>query len=66
MKIAIALNKNIQCEQICAEIQKLVTKLTNSQDISQSILVIDIIQITDGGDSHVPKLEYHHDSFNSQ
>jgi hypothetical protein len=62
MKIAITLNKNIQCEQICAEIQKLVTKLSSSQDISQSILVIDIIQITDGGDSHIPKIEYHPDS----
>lgn len=58
MKIAISLNKNIQCEQICAEIQKLVTKLASSQDISSSVLVIDIIQTTDGGDSHIPKLEY--------
>ena len=61
MKIAIALNKNIQCEQICSEIQKLVTKLSSSQDISQSVLVIDIIQTTDGGDNHIPKLEYNPD-----
>jgi len=58
MKISISLNKNIQCEQICAEIQKLVTKLSGVQDISQSVLVIDIIQTKDGGDSHIPKLTY--------
>lgn len=61
MKIAISLNKNIECELICKEIQKLVNKLGSSQDISRSILVIDIIQVTDSADSLLPKLEYHPD-----
>jgi len=61
MKIAISLNKNIECELICKEIQKLVNKLGSSQDISRSVLVIDIIQVTDSTDSLLPKIEYHPD-----
>ena len=62
-KISIVLNKQIQCEQICNEIQKLVTKLQQGgQDLSGSVLVIDVINVTDGGDSHIPKLTYSPDS----
>lgn len=63
MKIAITLNKNIECEHICQQIQKLVAKFQQSgEDLSQSVLVIDIIKTVDGGDSHIPKLEYYPDS----
>jgi hypothetical protein len=63
MKIGITLNKDIQCEYICQQIQKLVTKFQQSgEDLSQSILVIDIIKTVDGGDNHIPKIEYHPDS----
>jgi hypothetical protein len=59
MKIAITLNKNIECEYICQQIQKLVSKFQQSgEDLSQSILVIDLVKITDGGDNHILKLEY--------
>jgi|694.fasta_scaffold00036_156 hypothetical protein len=63
MKFAIALNKNIECEYICQQIQKLVTKFQqDGGNLPQSILVIDIIQTVDGGDNHIPKIEYHPDS----
>ena len=59
MKISITLNKQIQCEYICSQIQKVVNKYQeNSQDISGAVLIIDIVQVTDGGDNHIPKLEY--------
>jgi len=59
MKFAITLNKNIECEYICKSIQKLVTQYQQtSQDISGAVLVIDIIKVTDGGDSHIPKITY--------
>ena len=60
MKIAINLNKDIQCEYICQQIQKLITKFQqDGGNLPQSVLVIDIIQIIDGGDNHIPKIEYH-------
>lgn len=61
-KIVISLNRNIQCEYICQQVQKLVTKFQNGQDINGALLVIDIIQPIDGGNNHIPKIEYHPDS----
>ena len=62
MKIYITLNKDIQCEHICQQVQKLVNKFQqSSQDISRAILVLDIIETIDGGDNHIPKLEYNPD-----
>lgn len=63
MKIAINLNKDIQCEYICQQIQKIVTKFQQGGgNLPESVLVIDIIQALDGGDNHIPKLEYKPDS----
>lgn len=59
MKFAISLNKNIECEYICSQIQKLVNKYQqHSQDISRAVLVIDIVNVTDSADSLLPKIEY--------
>jgi len=64
MKLSISLSQNLQCEYICQKIQKLISQhQQNNQDLSGSLLVIDIISPIDGGDSHIPKLEYHPDSF---
>lgn len=62
MRIAINLNKNIECEYICQQIQKLVTKFQQGGgNLPESVIVIDIIQTIDGGDNHIPKIEYHPD-----
>lgn len=59
MKFAISLNKNIECDYICRQIQSLVNKYQqNSQDISRAVLVIDIVNVTDSNDSLIPKIEY--------
>jgi hypothetical protein len=53
----------LQCEYICQKIQKLISQhQQNNQDLSGSLLVIDIITPIDGGDSHIPKIEYKPDS----
>ncbi len=62
MKISITLNKQIQCEYICSQIQKAINRYQqSSQDLSGAVLVIDIVQVTDGGNDLVPKIEYHPD-----
>ena len=59
MKFAISLNKNIECDYICKQIQSMVNKYQqSSQDISRSVLVIDIINVTDSIDNLMPKIEY--------
>jgi hypothetical protein len=62
MKLSISLGQNLQCEYICQKIQKLITQhQQNGQDLSGSLLTIDIITTIDGGDNHIPKLEYNPD-----
>lgn len=62
-KIAITLNKDISCEIICNRIQNLMNSLQHQgQNLSGAVLIIDIVQTTDGGDSHIPKLTYNPDS----
>ena len=58
MKISITLNKEIKCEYICAQIQELINKVQTTQDISKSVLIIDIVETIDGGDNHIPKLTF--------
>jgi GTP-binding protein EngB required for normal cell division len=59
MKIAISLNKNIECDYICKQIQSMVNNYQqSSQDISRAVLVIDIINVTDSIDNLMPKIEY--------
>ena len=63
MKLSISLSQNLQCEYICQKIQKLISQhQQNNQDLSGSLLVIDIITPIDGGDNHIPKIEYKPDS----
>jgi hypothetical protein len=58
-KIAISLNKEVPCEYICQQIEKLAKNfMKNSQDINGALLVIDIVKPVDGGDNHIPKITY--------
>lgn len=58
-KCFIKLNKQITCEYICQEAQKLVTKFQQNQlDLSDSFLVIDIITVSQTIDDALPRLEY--------
>lgn len=56
------LDKNIECEKICQEIQKLIEKKRSevgSQDLSGSLVVISIKDSTDATSNyHIPKIEY--------
>jgi hypothetical protein len=54
--IAIKLDKNISCEFICESVQKLINqRIDNNKD---SILIIDIKNISHDDHSMIPKLEY--------
>jgi len=57
--IAIKLDKNISCENICKEIQLLINQSQASININDSLLVIDIKSIIDSNIvTEVPKLTY--------
>ena len=62
MRASFVLNKDIQCETICQQVQKLVTQFQkHSQDLSGAVLVIDIVNITESTDGLIPKLTYQSD-----
>lgn len=57
--MTIPLQNNLQCEQLCRIIQKEINKFTrDNPDLKDLGLSISIVQIQNGGDKHIPKLEY--------
>ncbi len=57
MLACIRIQQNISCEYICHTIQKALEKYSKTNDLSDSLIVIDIQKVTDDN-SLVPKLEY--------
>ena len=46
--IGISLNKNISCEHICREIQRIVENYSKENNLNDAILTIQINNATDG------------------
>lgn len=58
-KYYIRLDKNLQCELICGQIQNLLTKFHKSNpNIADSFLCLEIKEISNSIDSQAPNLEY--------
>lgn len=57
MLVSIKLQPNISCEYICQTIQKAIIKYQKTNDISDSLLVINIQKINDDF-SLIPKIEF--------
>lgn len=57
MLTCIKLQQNISCEYVCQTIQKALEKYSKTNDLSDSLIVIDIQKVTDDN-SLIPKLEY--------
>lgn len=57
MLVSIKIQPNISCEYICQTLQKAIEKYSKTNDITNSLIVIDIQKVTDDI-SLIPKLEY--------
>jgi hypothetical protein len=57
MLVSIKLDTKLSCEQLCVLLQNAVMNYQKSNDISDSLLVIDIKKIIDS-EPVVPKLEF--------
>lgn len=57
MLASIKLQQNLSCEYICQTIQKALTKYQQTNDTSDSLLIINIQKINDDL-SLIPKLEH--------
>lgn len=57
MLVAIKIQENLSCEQICIVLQQAIANYQKTNDISDSLLVIDIKKIIDTT-NEAPKLEF--------
>jgi|688.fasta_scaffold49143_2 hypothetical protein len=57
--IAYSLNKDISCEEVCKQMQRMFQKLRDQGvDISNKVMTINIVDVIQTTDVNVPKLEY--------
>lgn len=57
MLVSIKLQQNLPCDYICHMIQKALAQYQKDNDVSDSVLVIDIKKVNDNIDS-IPKIEF--------
>lgn len=67
MRLTFSLRENLDCEKICKAVQKLINDYNKQQLLSadKSLLVIDIVNISQDVDMYIPKIEYKEDSYHS-
>jgi len=59
MKLSIRLNKQIDCNKLCQQIEKVISNFDPSpNDIQDCLIVIDIVKPIDESVNTIPKLEY--------
>jgi len=63
MNIAYSLTQDISCEKLCKDLQKLIEKeLKNNTDMSQKVLIINLVDVSYTNTDVIPKLEHKQDS----
>lgn len=61
-KIAFNLNKDLNCEYVCTQIQLLINNFTsNNNDIKNYSLVLELKEIIDSNQYLLPRIEYKHE-----
>lgn len=54
----IKLDQQIDCNTICARMQKMIDQYRKNNSLDNKIISIKIVDLVDGGDKHIPKIEY--------
>ena len=54
----IKLEQQIDCPTLCRRIGKMLEKYGRDNDLKDKAISIKIVEIVDGGDNHIPKVEY--------
>jgi len=54
----IKLNEQIDCTTLCKQIAKMIDAYRKNNSLDNKIISVKIVDIIDGGDKHMPKLEY--------
>jgi hypothetical protein len=54
----IKLEQQIDCPTLCRRIGKMIERYAKENRLQDKAISIKIVEIVDGGDKHIPKLEY--------
>jgi hypothetical protein len=54
----IKLEQQIDCPTLCRQIAKMLERYGRENDLKDKAISIKIVEIVDGGDNHMPKIEY--------
>jgi len=52
------LDQQIECKTICERIQKMINQYQKHESLENKVISIKVVDLVDGGDKHMPKLEY--------
>lgn len=52
------LDQQIECKTICERIQKMINQYQKHESLENKVISIKVVDLVDGGDKHIPKLEY--------
>ena len=58
INMIIKLNEQIDCTTLCKQIAKMIDTYRKNNSLDNKIISVKIVDVVDGGDSHVPKLEH--------
>jgi hypothetical protein len=54
----IKLEQQIECTTLCKQIAKMIDVYRKTNSLDNKIISVKIVDVIDGGDKHIPKLEH--------
>lgn len=54
----IRLDQQIDCRTVCTQIAKMVERYKKENSLDNKMIVVKIVEVTDGCDNHIPRIEY--------
>lgn len=54
----VRLDRPTDCGYLCKQIQKMIENHKKVESLDNKVLSIRVVDLVDGGDDHIPKLEY--------
>lgn len=54
----VRLDQNIDCTTLCKRIGKMLDAYKKENSLDNKVICVKIVELVDGGDKHIPKIEY--------
>ena len=53
----VKLNQNIDCTSLCKQIAKMIERFRKENSLNNKVISVKIVELVDGGDNHIKKIE---------